>query len=546
MTRPPLLFFAALLMLSTTAFAQLIGTDIKPGDSCTAAQEGHVARNASADRDVNEITLICDGSQWLSATGGGGLAALQGQNDTGPCTEEKSGLIRYRESGDPHWEYCHGGTTSWLPFRLPQCQNDDTGACTLAALRSSNDPQFTAANIRCGSQLLGVIGTYGSGSANAFTWADVTGADPATLTTTGTVSISGIPAGCPADVEVSGSGSPQVSIAGGAWGSGGAITNGQTLAVRLTSGAFGTTNTANVFIGSTSDAWSVTTRAANNCSSESKTWLTNCAASVSAANHGANGTASIANPGGCGVAWYGSGTFSCTDGTFNYTSGTCTQQTACDTTPDTFSFTDAANVEHSTLATASAITITGINTGTLVSVSGGGAEVSINGGIWTTSGTIMNGQTLAVRLTSSAAFATAINTAITVGSITDTWSVTTRAGNSCPLPWGGTIAHGASTMAYQVASVACGGSCNSAGRSCSDGVLSNAGYDYASCSVGNCLTWQQGACNQSASTNSCSTNNPSGTECSPNGQTCRGTSSCGSVMVGMQPSLRYYLYTCSN
>ncbi|MFA7307946.1 MAG: fibrinogen-like YCDxxxxGGGW domain-containing protein [Hyphomicrobium sp.] len=67
-----LLLLVALVTLSTTAQAQLTGTDIKPGDPCTAAQEGHVARNASADRNISEITLICDGSQWQSATGGGG------------------------------------------------------------------------------------------------------------------------------------------------------------------------------------------------------------------------------------------------------------------------------------------------------------------------------------------------------------------------------------------------------------------------------------------------------------------------------------------
>lgn len=67
-----LLTFVFLFCLSAPVFAQLVGTDIKPGDACTAAQEGHIARNASADRDTSEITLICDGTQWQSATGGGG------------------------------------------------------------------------------------------------------------------------------------------------------------------------------------------------------------------------------------------------------------------------------------------------------------------------------------------------------------------------------------------------------------------------------------------------------------------------------------------
>jgi hypothetical protein len=63
--------WALLTIVAPPAFAQLTGTDIKPGDPCTAAEEGYVARNASAARDASEITLICDGTQWQSATGGG-------------------------------------------------------------------------------------------------------------------------------------------------------------------------------------------------------------------------------------------------------------------------------------------------------------------------------------------------------------------------------------------------------------------------------------------------------------------------------------------
>ena len=73
-----------LLTIPASAQAQLGGTDTKPGDSCTAAEEGYIRRNASADRDVSEITLICDGSQWQSATGGdsdtlAGLSCANGQ-----------------------------------------------------------------------------------------------------------------------------------------------------------------------------------------------------------------------------------------------------------------------------------------------------------------------------------------------------------------------------------------------------------------------------------------------------------------------------------
>lgn len=417
--------FLAVLFIGSPALGQLQGSDTTAGSSCASYPEGTSRFTASPSGDGSSVVLICDGSVWQKA--GGGLSALQGSNDTGPCTSEKDGLIKYNPVANPKWQYCDGGSTSWLPFKLPQCADDDTGECTLAALRTSSDPQFKAASIRCGDKILGVTGTYGSGSSAAFTWTDVSNATPSTLTATGTVSISGIAAGCPAEVEVSGQGSPQVSVNGGAWGSGGAITNGQTLAVRLTSsGTFGVTNTANVLIGSTADAWSVTTRAANNCTAQSKTWLTNCTASVSAANHGSNGTASISDPGGCGTAYYGSGTFACSDGSFTYSSGTCTQQTACDTTPNSFTFADISDAELSTLTTATAITISGINTSTPVSVTGtGNPQVSIDGGSWVSSGSITNGQTLAVRLTSSASGNTAATATVIVGGESVLWSVTT-------------------------------------------------------------------------------------------------------------------------
>jgi len=108
---------------------------------------------------------------------------------------------------------------------------------------------------------------------------------------------------------------------------------------------------------------------------------------------------------------------------------------ACDTTPNAFNFTpDVTGAALNTLTAASAITIGGINSGSPVSVSGG--EVSINGGGWVTSGTITNGQTLAVRLTSSASFSTALTATVNVGGVTDTWSVTSRPANNCTVAAG--------------------------------------------------------------------------------------------------------------
>lgn len=456
-----LLLILAGMTIAPNAYAQLGGTDSKPGDACTAAEEGHIRRNASADRDISEITLICDGTTWQSATGGG-FAALQGQDNPGPCTEEKDGIIRYNAQSDPQWEYCHGGTTSWLPFRLPQCQNDGTGACTLSALRSINDPQLKPSSIRCGDNILGIVGTYGFGSASNFTFSNVTNAALSTLTTAPVITISGIPAGCPAEVAVSGQGTPQISIAGGAWGTSGVITNGQTLAVRLTSSpTLATAHAATISIGSTDSVWTVTTIPPDTTPNAfTFTDQTNVAQnalissnSVTIAGINTGTPVSVSGEGSPqisinGGAWSTSGTIqngqtlqvrltsSAAAGTSSLATvdvgGITTQWSVTtvgpDTVPNAFTFTDVVGAPVSTLTTSNSITINGINTSTPVSVSGGGSpQISIAGGAWVTAGNITNGQSLQVRLTSSATYTQSLTATVDVGGVTDSWSVTTGA-----------------------------------------------------------------------------------------------------------------------
>lgn len=99
---------------------------------------------------------------------------------------------------------------------------------------------------------------------------------------------------------------------------------------------------------------------------------------------------------------------------------------APDTTPNAFAFTDQSNVALSSTITSNAITVSGINAPTSISVSGG--TYSINGGAYTSvSGTVTNGQTVTVRHTSSASNSAAINTALTIGGVSDTFTSTTAA-----------------------------------------------------------------------------------------------------------------------
>jgi len=100
-----------------------------------------------------------------------------------------------------------------------------------------------------------------------------------------------------------------------------------------------------------------------------------------------------------------------------------------DTTPDAFSFVDQSNVALNTVITSNTITVTGINAAAAIGISGG--TYSVNGGAFTSSaGTVGNGATVQVRLTSSTNYSTTANATLTIGGVADTFSVTTQASTS--------------------------------------------------------------------------------------------------------------------
>lgn len=106
-----------------------------------------------------------------------------------------------------------------------------------------------------------------------------------------------------------------------------------------------------------------------------------------------------------------------------------TLASSSDTTPDAFSFTDQTNVALSTAITSNAITVSGINAPAAISIVGG--TYSINGGAFTSSsGTVGSGASVQIKLTSSAAYSTATQATLTIGGVSDTFSVTTQAGTN--------------------------------------------------------------------------------------------------------------------
>ena len=97
-----------------------------------------------------------------------------------------------------------------------------------------------------------------------------------------------------------------------------------------------------------------------------------------------------------------------------------------DTTPNAFSFTDVTNATLSTVYTSNAITVAGINAAAPISITGG--TYSVNSGAYTSAaGTVVSGNTVTVRVTSAASNSAAVNVVLTIGGISDTYTVTTVA-----------------------------------------------------------------------------------------------------------------------
>jgi len=106
-----------------------------------------------------------------------------------------------------------------------------------------------------------------------------------------------------------------------------------------------------------------------------------------------------------------------------------------DTTPDSFSFTDQSGVDVSAEITSAAVTITGIDAAADITVTGG--TYSINGAAFTAdAGTVDNGDEVRARHTSSASYLTAVNTVVTIGGISDTFTSQTGPDASVSEPRG--------------------------------------------------------------------------------------------------------------
>jgi len=238
------------------------------------------------------------------------------------------------------------------------------------------------------------------------------------------------------------------------------VTNGYTVRVQQTSsGSYSTTTNATLTVGGVSDTFSVTTQAMPPITTPNPfhfTDQTNVALNATVTSNpitisGINAATSISITGGAysinggaftdagGTVTNGytvrvqqtsSGSYSTTTnatltvGGVSDTFSVITQEEPPITIPDPFHFTDQTNVALNTTVTSNPITISGINAATPISITGG--TYSINGGAFTDAGgTVTNGNTVLVQQTSSGSYSTTTDATLTVGGVSDTFSVTT-------------------------------------------------------------------------------------------------------------------------
>jgi len=105
---------------------------------------------------------------------------------------------------------------------------------------------------------------------------------------------------------------------------------------------------------------------------------------------------------------------------------------AQDTTPAAFDLQNVGPVAAGTLATTTAVTITGMDANCPCSITGQGSpQLTVgSGGVWTTSSTINPNNTINVRLTAPTAYSSTHTATLTIGTETDTIAVTSAAAPS--------------------------------------------------------------------------------------------------------------------
>lgn len=78
---PVICLALTVLLGAQVVYAQLAGADTTPGSSCAGFPDGATRMTADADLDGGTVVLVCDGTTWNAATGGGSSIWLSSGSD---------------------------------------------------------------------------------------------------------------------------------------------------------------------------------------------------------------------------------------------------------------------------------------------------------------------------------------------------------------------------------------------------------------------------------------------------------------------------------
>lgn len=301
---------------------------------------------------------------------------------------------------------------------------------------------------------------------NAFTWTDVSGVGISTVQTSNTITVAGIEAAATLSFSTSGTASAhEYRKNGGAWTALGtsSMSAGDTLQLRMTAPAVGGQSGSIVAnIGGVADTFTVTSSTGDS-TPDAFAFVDEPNAAPSAVVESNlitlagldTGTAvSFSSTGGSshqysknGGAWTAIGATTAVNGdTFRVrltSPSTITQtgvivmtvggvadtftvtSTPIDTVPNAFSFSDISGADFNTVTASEPIVVTGINSPAAISIVAG--EYNINGGAWTTvAGAVSKNDEVRARVTSASQYAVTVGATVTIGGMSDTFSVTTR------------------------------------------------------------------------------------------------------------------------
>ena len=337
--------------------------------------------------------------------------------------------------------------------------NGQTVVVSLTALDSYGSESHAVLTIGGVSQTFTVTTELTDTTPDAFSFTAVTGAALNANVTSTAITISGIDTSAP--ISITGG---QYSIDGGAaTSSAGTIENGQAVVVSLA--ASDTPNTeaqAVLTIGGVSQAFSVTTVPADttpdafNFTAVTDSELNATVASSEITISGINTAAPISITGGQysingGAATNVAGTISNGQTVVVLLTASAAPSTTthavlkvggvsqifsattvpADTIPNAFSFAAVTGAALSATVTSTAITISGINTSTPIRITGG--RYSIDGGAATSvASSVTNGQSVIVSVAASATPNTVTQAVLTVGGVSQTFSVTTVPADTTP------------------------------------------------------------------------------------------------------------------